>query len=108
VTLNVADASFRIFIADEYGDYDEDHQLLCFFLVLNSLMDYHESEDYLEWCRHNHLDVASTYWLDYYKELSGTVITLERTLGTIDTGIPSLDYQLRAGAFHALVSLRRS
>lgn len=94
--------SWNLFIDDEYGDFKEENQLLCIFLVLKSLEDYAETEDYLEWCKISYLEPGESRWLDYYRNLSKIHNEIEKVLGSIHPIISSFDYELRAGAYSAL------
>ncbi|MBZ0244869.1 MAG: hypothetical protein K8H85_02880 [Cyclobacteriaceae bacterium] len=97
--------SWALYLDDEYNDFKEEKQLLAIFLVLRALEDYKEAADFTDWCQQNGLDASSSDWLTYYKQLAQSYAEIEDTIGTIDSFINSLDYQLRSGAFSELVSL---
>lgn len=100
--LNIDENSWIIYVDDEYQDLDIDHPLMCLFLVLNSLVIYQESTDYLDWCNQNGINSSELKWLDYYQELSSTYLSIDRILGEIDPCIRPLDYQLRTGVVTSL------
>jgi hypothetical protein len=104
VRFSMDDEAWEIFIDNEYKYFDESKQLLCIYLVLSALEDYKEATDYLQWCKHNGLNASELQWLEYYKELGESYATIENRLHKIDSCISSLDYQLRSGAFAALLN----
>ena len=97
--------SWPLYIEDEYNDFDSEKQLLCIFLTLRALEDFQESSDFTDWCKQSFLDASNPDWLTYYKELGYRHTEIEETIGPIDSFINSLDYQLRSGAFSALVDI---
>jgi len=105
VTLSTSDANWNLFVDDEYGDFDGQKQLLCLFLVLRSLEDYKDENDYLKWCSLYGLNPAEDKWLSYYRVLAKTYREIVSVIGEPDSYINSLDYQLRSGAFSALLQV---
>ncbi len=99
----IADKSWSIYIEDEYGDFNEENQLLSFFLTLRSLEDFAESDDYLSWCKQYHLNASNVEWLNYYQGLSKEYHEIEGVLGSINSFINPMDYQLRSGAYYELL-----
>ena len=108
VGLTISGREYCIYVDDEYGDYEDDRPLCCFFLTLNSLAAYKETEDFLDWCNQYGLDASSEVWLPYYRDLGSIIPSIEKTLGPIDSVITPLDYQLRSGAFQALLTIEES
>ncbi|QSE98066.1 hypothetical protein [Fulvivirga lutea] len=103
VELNINNNEFELYIEDEFNDFTLENQPLCLFLILNSLEEYQESDDFLQWCNQLGLNASSTSWLEYYKSLDKITKKIETIIGPIDAKINPLDYQLRAGAFQELV-----
>ena len=105
VTLSTLDASWNLFVDDEYADFNDKRQLLCLFLVLRSLEDYNDEDDYFKWCALYGLNPAEDKRLRYYQVLAKTYREIVSVIGEPDSCINSLDYQLRSGAFSALLLL---
>lgn len=103
VELRLKGQSWLLYIEDEYGDFSTRNQLACLFLVLRSLEDYAESEDYLSWCLHYGLNASDNQWLDYFLGLEWLHREIKEAIGKIEPGISSWDYQLRSGAYQALM-----
>jgi hypothetical protein len=103
VEFSVDAHSWRLYVDDEYKDFDERKQLICLFLTLRSLEDFAESTDYLSWCNVYHLNASHTEWLTYYRNLPALYAGIEKHIGRINSFISDLDYQLRSGAFYALL-----
>jgi hypothetical protein len=76
--------------------------------VLSALEVYKECEDYLEWCRENEMEVSNPAWLNYYKDMGKIYNEVEKQLGEIDAFINPFDYELKSGAFSALLRLYKS
>ncbi|MEZ4972480.1 MAG: hypothetical protein R2820_04185 [Cyclobacteriaceae bacterium] len=106
VEVRSASGAWQLWVDDEYNDFDETNQAMCLFLVLNSLADYKESTDYLNWCQQIGINAGDSPWLAYYQSLESAYREIENLLGAIDPCITPLNYQLRSGAFHALASLK--
>ncbi|MCB9196493.1 MAG: hypothetical protein H6598_09740 [Flavobacteriales bacterium] len=100
--LSIDENSWIIYVDDEYQDLNIGNPMMCLFLVLNSLVIYQESTDYLDWCNQNGINSSELKWLDYYQELSSTYSSIDRILGEIDPCIRPLDYQLRTGVVTSL------
>lgn len=103
VELRLKGQSWLLYIEDEYGDFSISNQLACLFLVLRSLEDYEEAEDYINWCVEYDLDASDNRWLDYFLGLEWLHREIKEAIGKIEPGISSWDYQLRSGAFQALM-----
>ena len=100
-------AHYCIYIDDEYKDFNEENQPLCLYLVLRSIIDYKEEDDFLKWCNLYSLNASDNQWLNYYRSLSSIVQNIEKEGGEIQGYISDLDYQLRSGAFYELANLPR-
>lgn len=106
VILHLDKQDFQLQVDDEYGDFNIDNQVLCLFLVLNTLLLYKESDDFLIWCRQYGFAPANTSHLHYYQSLAQCYAAIENSLGEVDACIAPLDYQLRTGVIQALVELK--
>jgi hypothetical protein len=104
ITFSIDQQSWRVFIDDEYSDYDEKNPLVCLYLVLLALDTYNYAEDYLNWCNGYGLDTSDLTWLDYFKTLEATYNTVEELLGEVDPCISDYDYTLRTGVVDVLLS----
>lgn len=98
---------YNLYIDDEYNDFNESNQLLCLYLVLRSLKDYKEEDDFLKWCNLYSLNASDSNWLNYYRSLGFITQAIEKDAGEIKIFITDLDYQLRSGAFYELVNLQQ-
>lgn len=100
VNLSIDGSLFRLLVDDEYLDYSKSNKLMNWFLVLNALELYKESEDLFEWSRALNIDPA--IYINYYRKLNVDCSTIESIIGKIDACIRPLDYQLRTGVIEAL------
>ena len=96
---------WEIYIDDEYHDYDEGNQVLCFYLTLRSLEDYNDTENIENWCKLYDLDSSEEKWGHYFKELSLNYQEIDNLFSGIDSFIADLDYQLRSDVFYKLKNL---
>ena len=104
VSFCVGKKSYNIYIYDEYEDFDLGNQLLCVYLVLSSLEDYQENQDYLVWCD-NQMITPDDIWLQYYRDLASMYSEIKKSLGQIDSYIPHLEYELRSGSYYQLLNV---
>ena len=98
---------YKLYIDDEYKDFDETNQSLCLYLVLRSLIDYKAEVDFLKWCNLYALNASEHHWLSYYRSLGEIIGEIERKTGELRVFIADLDYQLRSGAFYELTNLQQ-
>lgn len=98
---------YNLYVDDEYNDFNEENQLLCLYLVLRSLKDYKEEDDFLKWCNLYSLNASDSNWLNYYRSLDFIAQAIENEASEIKIFITDLDYQLRSGAFYELVNLQQ-
>ena len=103
VEMAIRSRTWKLYVDDEYKDFNVNKPLVSLFLALFSLEVYRDSTDYLEWCRQNSLSASETKWLPYYKGLESTYSEIKNILGEIDSCISPLDYQLRTGVIDALI-----
>ncbi len=103
VRFYIGKVSWEVFVDNEYRYFNTSRQLICVYLVLSALEEYQEAEDYLIWCKANGLNASELSWLDYYKYLSKVIVEIEKLLGTINSYIDPLEYQLGSGSFYALL-----
>ncbi len=96
---------WRIYIEDEYEDFDEKNQLLCIFLVLKALEDFAATDDYHGWCNVYGLEASDTVWLHYYRELPTHYAEIEHLFGSISSFISKDDYEMRTGCFGELLQV---
>ncbi len=99
--------NYNLYIDDEYKDFDEENQSLCLYLVLRSIIDYKEEDDFLKWCNLYALNASEHHWLSYYRSLGEIIGEIERKTGELRVFIADLDYQLRSGAFYELTNLQQ-
>lgn len=92
-----------LLVDDEYGDYDEENQPMCLFLILRALEEYNDAEDFLTWSRYYHIDSSEPFYLEYYRDMAYKFNQITAIIGEPNSFISSLDYELRAGAFASLM-----
>ncbi len=102
--LRIQQSSWTILIDDEYDDLKEESQLMCLYLILRELEIYQSETDFLTWCNQNGSNAANSMLLQYYKDLGKTTLEIESILGSIDSQITDLDYQLRTGIIEELIA----
>jgi hypothetical protein len=103
VDFYAGDQCWPILIDDEYKDLRDNRQLMALFLVLRELEIYQSEPDFLKWCMQNGGDPADFRLLEYYRALGRAIYTIEKCIGSIDSRISSLDYELRTGIIRELV-----
>ncbi len=106
VVFSAGERNWEIYIYDEFHDFNIERQLLCVYLALRALDDYNQETDFLTWCYSYRLDATESYWLNYYRGLGDIVKQIEAIIGPIDPIIPQLDYELRSGAYSALLKFQ--
>ena len=102
VDLAINNKTWQILVDDEYRDFTPEKPLVNFFLTLCALELYEESTDFLNWCNFLNLSPSNSKWLTYYRDLNTIYREIEQTIGTIDSCITPLDYQLKTGVIDAL------
>lgn len=107
VALKSPNIYLEILVYDEYHDFNENNQELALFFVLSAMEDYEETDDYLEWLKDHFLNNEAEAYLEYYRNLDGIYHSILKLLGTVDSGIPALEVQLRSGAYAALIALKK-
>ncbi len=103
IEFSIDKKSWKIYVDDEYHDFDLDKPLACLYLTLLALDTYDYSDDYLNWCNQYGLDSSDLKWLDYFKTLDSIYQEVKTTLGKIDPCISDFDYTLRTGVVDELV-----
>ncbi|MGD1958974.1 MAG: hypothetical protein ACFB2Y_08960 [Fulvivirga sp.] len=88
-------------VYDECHDLSAAKPLICLYQMLFTLEDYADASDYLEWSKENLIEPPA--FIDYYKSLETGYQEIESPLGNIESYIPSMDYELRSGAFDELL-----
>lgn len=106
VTVRVATQEWTLHIEDEYDDLSRPAPVMHFYLVLLSLEDYQETDDYLVWCSELMIDANNERLLADYRELGQICNEMEKILGNLETGIAHLHYELRSGPIQALLTQR--
>ncbi len=101
VQVSSGELSWEVLVYDEFHDLKESNDLVCLYLVLNSLEDYKETDDYLAWCKENM--ITRPDFSEYYKLLGSVYSDFERILGKVKSFISPMDYELRAGEYAALL-----
>ena len=94
--------SFEFYVDDEYKDFDIDNPVLHLCLVLRELEGYELADDYLIWCKERFIDPADSQALVNYRNLGRIYSEVEKIIGTIDSHISDLDFELNAGAAQSL------
>ncbi len=104
--LTIDNTSWDLYVDDEYSDFKKDRQVMALFLVLTSLDDYKESDDFLIWAKENFLDASETKWLEYYRSLANIYNEIEAVLGDLDPQIDYYDYSMQTELGLALRNLK--
>lgn len=94
--------SFELFIDDEFQDFSIKNIDLHLCLVLRSLETYQEAEDFLVWCTHLGLNASNNEVRSHYMDFGTAYREIEKRIGSIDSFISDLDFQLNASAAQAL------
>lgn len=102
VVLTVQNQSFRLFVEDEYKDFQKASPLLSLCLVLRELEIYHDSDSYLDWCKECMLEPSNVQVKAYYTSLEAIYKDVRLILGKIDSQISDYDFGLNAGAAQKL------
>jgi len=102
VLFFIGQDSFEIFIDDEFQDSSINNIDLHLCLVLRALEAYQEADDFLVWCTHLGLNASTNAVRRYHMDLGSSYREIEKRIGSIDSFISDLDFQLNAGAAQAL------
>ena len=102
VLFFIGQDSYEIFIDDEFQDFSTKNIDLHLCLVLRSLEAYQEADDFLVWCTHLGLNASNNEVRRHHMDLDTTYREVEKRIGSIDSFINDLDFQLNAGAAQAL------
>lgn len=102
VSFSLGSQSFILYIDDEYKDLELNNPLLSLTLVLFELEDYEDEEDFLRWCMGKGLSASNSLLLDYYRDLAHIYASIKKILGSVESKISGLDFQLNAGAAQEL------
>ncbi len=102
--LSVNDRNWKLYVDDEFGDLDISKPVMGLFLTLSTLLDYSETQDYLEWCKVSNID-QNDEWLDYYRSLAQITQELEQELGSLDPIVSQYDYTMNTGVAKQLRAL---
>jgi len=102
VLINIDSDSFKIIVDDEFDDLRYKNPELSLCLVLRALEVYHETDDYLNWCKEMNIDAGDFDAREYHMSLPTIFAEIESKVGKIDSFINDLDFELNAGAAQAL------
>ncbi|MCR9172459.1 MAG: hypothetical protein NXI10_08215 [bacterium] len=106
VEFKIGSKSYHIFVDDEYHDFKKDNPDLHLCLVLRTLEMYEDAPDFLAWCTQFELDASNSTAREHHMELGHIYRDIEQQVGTVDSYISDLDFQLNAGAAQELRRLR--
>lgn len=105
VRIKSVSEEWEMLIHDENHYLNSSKPVLCYYLMLVSLEDFLECEDYLEWTKE--YMIKAPEFLEEYKQLSKTYVEIESILGKIDSLISPFDFEMRAGEFDELLRLEK-
>ena len=104
IRLTIKGQSWDLYIEDEYQEFEINTSIKV-FLSLRALEDFEEAQDYEHWCRLLRLE-SDVAWESYFEYLKKAYRDISSLLGgTVDSFIPSLDYQLKSGDYYYLLLL---
>ncbi len=102
VLFTLDEKTFPIYVDDEYGDLKINNPDLHLCLVLRSLENYADAEDFLVWCTQLGLNSSDTEARNHHLALRTIYPEIATLLGTIDSFISDFDFELNAGAAQEL------
>lgn len=102
VAFRLAQSEYQLLIEDEYQDWDAQKPAMCLCLLLLSLEEYEETEDFLDWCKTLDLDASHPLLREYHMSLRTIVPEIRAILGGIDSPISHFDLEMNAGAAYWL------
>ena len=105
IALHIDQQEFRLYLEDEYRDWDEANPAMCLCLALRELEEYEEEEDYLTWCTARGYEAGDEKIRSYHMDLRHTYAAVEKLLGKIDSPISDWDFEMNAGVAQALRKL---
>lgn len=102
VSIKKGSQLFLIPVDDEYEDSPLQNPALLLQLVLFSMDEYEDCENFLVWSTAYSLDKDDPFVLDLYTQTSNIVPQLRELIGHDIRGISDYDWQLDAGAAQGL------
>lgn len=93
-------------VDDEYEDADSDNQAILLQLILYSIMEYEDSDDFLVWSTAFGLNASDPFSLDLYRRTGEMAPKIRVIIGNDFRGISDFDWQLNAGAAQALRNIK--
>ena len=103
--ITLANQKWHIYIDDEYRLINTSKPTLCLYLVLRSLEEYADSSDFLDWSNQYPFTKNDSHYINYYRNLEKTYHEIKQVVGSVNSFISDLDYQLFSGEFSELLAL---
>ena len=105
VELIIENEVFRIQVDDEYDDFKLNILPLSFCVVLRSLEEYKEAEDFLSWCKRTGID-SNNNALEYFRTLATILSDIENIIEAVDSQISDIEFTTNAGAAYEIRSMK--
>jgi hypothetical protein len=102
VVVTIKQRPYSIYVNDEYQDLAIDNPDLHLCLLLRSLEDYKDSQDFLTWCQSLYLDPCEITSRQHHMDLNSICARIESHIGTIDSFVSNSDFELNSGAAQKL------
>lgn len=106
VVMTIKQRPYEIYVDDEYQDLIIDNPDLHLCLVLRSLEDFQDADDFLTWCQRLYIDPADSTARQYHMNLNSVCARITAHIGTIDSFISNSDFELNAGAAQKIRQLQ--
>lgn len=93
VVFCIKDRRWPIFISDEYDEYRNDRPLLGVYMALDALQEYHQSRDYLDWCKTFEVAPETEELRTYYIGLEVTHREIREHIGEVEPILKEIRFQ---------------
>ncbi|HAE13234.1 MAG: hypothetical protein H6548_09380 [Chitinophagales bacterium] len=101
VEAMISGQAFTIPVDDEYDDPITANKAMQWHMILRTVADYEDSNDFLTWCNELGMDSTSLEVLAMYRHLNDIVPGLRRVAGEVQP-LSHFDQQMNTGAMQSL------
>lgn len=102
VDFTLDGTTLRFHVNDELNDRSFDSPLLHLCLILRTLEDYEEVNDYIDWCEMHYFEVNKPEVLNHFKNLTIVFTKVKEILLEINSQISNWDFEMGSGALSEL------